>query len=169
MLTKVTKKFRADRPEMLKKVTKKFRADRPEILKNADKSHEKVPCGQARPGSRLDPVWIQPGPRAQAQGCAGWARNPNRPQDIPFCHQMDRRGTIWDPGTVPRGRISLRISPGGSHPLNLIFFTILEPKNAQIPNFGIFLKMDTPSQGGFGPNANLCKAFEIQTAPSRQI
>ena len=65
---------------------------------------------------------------------------------------MGRRGTIWDLGTGPGGRISLRISPGGSRPLNLnFFFTILEPKNAQMSIFGKFLKMDTPSQGGFGP------------------
>ena len=35
-------------PKMLTKVTKKVRADRPNMSKNADKSHEKVPCGQAR-------------------------------------------------------------------------------------------------------------------------
>ena len=41
---------------------------------------------------------------------------------------MGRRGTIWDLGAGPGGRISLRISPGGSRPLNLNFLlTILEP------------------------------------------
>ena len=64
--------------------------------------------------------------------CAGWAWNPKGTQITPFCHQMGRRGTmIWDLGTAPRGRISLRISPGGFHPLTLNFFPpILDPKNA---------------------------------------
>ena len=52
----------------------------------------------------------------KAQGCAGWARNPKGLQITPFCHQMGRRGTIWDLGTAPRRRISLRISPGGVPP-----------------------------------------------------
>ena len=61
-------------------------------------------------------VWISPA------GCAGWARNPNRPQVTPFFHQLGHRGTILDISNGVRRRISLRISPGGSHPLNLNFF-----------------------------------------------
>ena len=40
---------------------------------------------------------------------------------------------------------------GGSRPLNLnFFFTILEPKMSKSKFMGFFLKMDCPSQGGFG-------------------
>ena len=57
-------------------------------------------CG-GRPGSC-------PGPRAQ--GCAGAARNPKGPQNQPFCHQMGRRGTIWDLVTGIHRRILARFS-----------------------------------------------------------
>ena len=69
-------------------------------------------------------VWIPPA------GCAGWARNPNRPQVTPFFHQLGRRGTILDISNGVRRRISLRISPGGSRPLNLNFFgAVFQPKS----------------------------------------
>ena len=65
---------------------------------------------------------------------------------------MGRHPTVLDATSTGFRQILARRSLGGSRPLNLNFyFTILEPKNVQIPIFGNFLKMDTPSQGGFGP------------------
>ena len=85
------------------------------------------------------------------QGCAGWARNPKGPQITPFCHQLGRHPTVLDATSADFRQISARRSLGGSRPLNLnFFFTILEPKNAQMSIFVIFLKIDTPSRGGFG-------------------
>ena len=74
--------------------------------------------------------------------CAGWARNPKGPQVTPFCHQMGRRGTIWDFKTGIRLRIPARISPWGSRGLNPSFF---------LTNFG-------PQQW---ENANVCELLEI--------
>ena len=88
---------------------------------------------------------------ARKKRCASWARNPKGPQITPFCHQLGRHPTVLDATSAEFRQISARRSLGGSRPLNLnFFFTILEPKNAQIPKFRNFLKMDTPSQGGFG-------------------
>ena len=71
-------------------------------------------------------------PATQAQGCAGWARNPKGPQIAPFRHQMGRRGTIWDFKTGIRLRIPARISPWGSRGPNPNFFlTHIGPKNGQ--------------------------------------
>ena len=71
-----------------------------------------------------------------------------RPQITPFCHQMGRRSTIWDLGTVPRGRISLRISPGGSHPLNLnFFFHHLGASKCPNVNFCEFFENGLPQPG----------------------
>ena len=61
-------------------------------------------------------------PGCWASGHASQARYPKGPQITPFCHQMGRRGTIWDLGTGNLRRISARISPGGCRALNLIFF-----------------------------------------------
>ena len=57
-----------------------------------------------------------------SQGCASRGRNPKGPQNTPFCHQSGRRPTIFDIRTGILRRISAPISPGGSHPLNLMFF-----------------------------------------------
>ena len=56
----------------------------------------------------------------------------------------------WGPGPGAEFRCESR--QGGPAPsISIFFFTILEPKNAQMSIVGKFLKMDTPSQGGFGP------------------
>ena len=58
--------------------------------------------------------------RAQGpQGCACWARNPKGPQITPFCHQSGRHPTILDILGGLMRRISARISPDRSNPLNL--------------------------------------------------
>ena len=74
--------------------------------------------------SSYQPPWAHLGPPGHpiSQGCASWARNPTGPQNTPFCHKSGRHPTIFDIRTGILRRISARISPGGSHPLNLIFF-----------------------------------------------
>ena len=97
------------------------------------------------PGSLNPPAGA---PRVTDYPCAGWARNPKGPQIIPFCHQMGRRATIWDLGTAPRGRISLRISPGGSRPLNLNFFVHhFGTKKCQNVNFCEIFENGLPQPG----------------------
>ena len=71
-------------------------------------------------------------PPARPPRCAGWARNPKGPQVTPFCHQMGRRGTIWDFKTGIRLRIPARISPWGSRGPNPNFLlAYFGPKNGQ--------------------------------------
>ena len=66
---------------------------------------------------------------------------------------MGRRGTIWDLGTAPRRRISLRISPGGSRPLNLnVFFHIFGAQKCQHVNFWDFFENGHPHRGRIWPD-----------------
>ena len=77
-----------------------------------------------------------PGPRAQ--GCASRARNPKGPQITPFCHQLGRHPTILHILSTRMRRISARISPDRSNPLNLNFcLTIVGPS---MPNIAILLR-----------------------------
>ena len=88
------------------------------------------------------------GPRAQ--GCASRARNPKGPQITPFCHQLGRHPTILHILSTRRRRISARISPDRSNPLNLIFLlTIFGPKMLQIEIFG---EKKTPLRGTSTPS-----------------
>ena len=77
-----------------------------------------------------------------SQGCASWPRNPDRPPKQPFWHQSGRHMVIFHISEAILRRISLRISPGGSHPLNLNFF------------FHFFWH-------DFWENAIFCELFEI--------
>ena len=65
-----------------------------------------------------------------SQGCASAARNPKGPQITPFWHQLGRHPTVLHDIKTRLRRISARISPDRSHPLNLNFFlTIFRPPN----------------------------------------
>ena len=82
---------------------------------------------------------------------AGWAQNPKGPQNQPFCHQMGRRGTIWDLVTASRRRKTARFSLGGFHPLNLSFFlTHFGPNNGGMPIFVNFSKLRRTTTGAHG-------------------
>ena len=86
-------------------------------------------------------MWPPLGP----QGCASWARNPKGPQITPFCHQLGRHPTVLHIRGGVRCRISARISPDRSHPLNLDFFLDhLWTTNCQNRDFG---KKKTPLRG----------------------
>ena len=61
-------------------------------------------------------------PPERLSGCASRGRNPSRPQITQICHQMGRHPTVFYLETGPGHRISARISPWGSRPLNLNFF-----------------------------------------------
>ena len=67
-----------------------------------------------------------------SQGCASWPQNPKGPPKQPFWHQSGRHMVIFGISATILHRISVRISPGGSHPLNLNFFgTIFGTTNAK--------------------------------------
>ena len=81
-----------------------------------------------------------------AQGCASRARNPKGPQITPFCHQWGRHPTVLHIRGGVRCRISARISPDRSHPLNLDFFlTMFGPKMPQKLDFRDLYSRFAPS------------------------
>ena len=93
---------------------------RKKAQKMLNKKHEKK---TVRTGQK----WIQPGPRARAQGCASWARNPKGPKSHlfvtnwvaiqPFC-------TSLVPGCAEFRRGSRQIGPTPS--ISTHFFTFLD-------------------------------------------
>ena len=89
-------------------------------------------------------------------GCASRARNPKGPKITPFCHQMGRHPTIWDARHGFLHRISARISPDRSRPLNLnFFFAIFGPKKWKNAIFGdIFCPCKERAVGSTGVGKN---------------
>ena len=56
-----------------------------------------------------------------SQRCASWARNPKGAPKQPFWPQSGRHMLVFGISATILRRIPVRISPGASRPLNLIF------------------------------------------------
>ena len=86
-----------------------------------------------------------------ARPWAGWAWNPKGPQVTPFCHQMGRRGIIWDlkPGTGTEFRPgSRRGGPGAQIPT--FVSPILDPKIPKSKFSGKVSNLSATRSNGFG-------------------
>ena len=125
-------------PLCLDSILKKYL---PLCLVSVALAHSKVLQPAMQPDS-------QPGWRPRAQGCASWARNPKGSQIKPFWHQLGRHPTVLDIPGRKFCRISARISPDRSHPLNLNFsLTLFGTRNDDFWHFGM---------------EKLCKKVEIE-------
>ena len=108
-----------------------------------------------RPRNPYSEIWAGT-LQAARPGCAGWARNPTGPKITPFCHQVGRRGTIWNFKIGIRHKIPAQISPWGSRGLNPNFlFAYFGPKNAKKQIFWQGSEIiGTHSNGFGGPGAH---------------